>query len=521
MSKIRYSIVVADDESDIVNSVTEQLTRIATQFGHQLKIFKALSAIDVITTLSTYNIDALFLDYHFEGGLSGDEIIDEIDDIFNQKLIILMSGRDQKEIESCVIKRHKGLGDRFKFLRKPFDYIELQTAYLEIEKFFSRFSVLFPYINSYPQNTAFYWLPEKIRYSFCSGLDPQNIESYKAQFLGGIEAFLGYLYDYHIQTVDGEGFCYYLHLEALINKCDKILGTNKQITTSEFSELNNELANLIEAENINTFATVCNKICSILFRLVTYFPLIVEIRSNEFCVEELIFVEAFPTWTMKDSGLDLDKEKLCIFVKAEETPYNIKTGFFYLPPSWHNGNQLSYFVTKDSPLIKVCYIPRWGFWEMCKKVLALTRGGSIMEVINVINDAKIYQEVLAGLGSLASMVSAYINIRRENREMGSKEILEINKAKEIGKFLNIIENPLLNRVIIPEKILYSANQKIQKAIERISKAIDPSSDLSSFKQEEEMAVAEKEICNTVTLIRKYNKGLVPKELEDIVAAFKC
>src|SRR5208283_978287 len=91
---------------------------------------------DVLRILSQTPIDALFLDYRFKGGMSGDDIIDKVEDPFGLKTIILMSACDRGEVEGMVIKRYHHLGDRFKFLRKPFDYLEIEATYLEMKRFF-------------------------------------------------------------------------------------------------------------------------------------------------------------------------------------------------------------------------------------------------------------------------------------------------------------------------------------------------------------------------------------------------
>jgi len=144
MGGANYCILVADDDTEVVESVSSYLEQFAQKFKDRIQVFPALSATDVLTILSEHRIDALFLDYHFEGGMSGDEIIDKIDDPFGDKLVILMSARERREIEGIVIKRHKHLGTRFKFLRKPFDYLEIQDKYLEIEQFFSSRPYPFP-----------------------------------------------------------------------------------------------------------------------------------------------------------------------------------------------------------------------------------------------------------------------------------------------------------------------------------------------------------------------------------------
>lgn len=144
MLKSHLSIIVADDEKEVVNSVGDCLEELARRFKDHIQIYPALSASEVLDILSKHSVDVLLLDYHFEGGMSGDEIIDRIADPFGQKLVIMMSAREKEEIEEIIIKRHVRLGTRFKFLRKPFDYLEVQDRYLEIKKFLSERPYPFP-----------------------------------------------------------------------------------------------------------------------------------------------------------------------------------------------------------------------------------------------------------------------------------------------------------------------------------------------------------------------------------------
>lgn len=140
----RYRIVVADDDSGIVESLSDDLNQLADRFKDRVEVVAAHSATQVLRILSDCRVDALFLDYHFEGGMSGDEIIDRIVDPFAQTFIVLMSARGRRELDGTIIKRHKQLRTRFKFLRKPFEYLEVQAKYLEIGEFFASLPYPFP-----------------------------------------------------------------------------------------------------------------------------------------------------------------------------------------------------------------------------------------------------------------------------------------------------------------------------------------------------------------------------------------
>jgi CheY-like chemotaxis protein len=144
MTQLRIKMLVADDDTAIVRSLKDQIESVATKFKDHVDVLCASSAVEVLQLLAANHVDVLFLDYHFEGGMNGDEIIDRIVDPFGQKLIVLMSGRSQGELEGPVIKRHRNLGSRFKFLRKPFELLELKDKYLEIEEFCSSRPYCFP-----------------------------------------------------------------------------------------------------------------------------------------------------------------------------------------------------------------------------------------------------------------------------------------------------------------------------------------------------------------------------------------
>src|SRR5207244_4357339 len=52
--------------------------------------------------------------------------------------------KEEHKLESIISRRHKNLGARFRFLRKPFDELEIQAKYCEIEEFFINRPYPFP-----------------------------------------------------------------------------------------------------------------------------------------------------------------------------------------------------------------------------------------------------------------------------------------------------------------------------------------------------------------------------------------
>lgn len=149
MAESIINILIADDEPDVIDATSNFLMQLSIKFKNDVKIFRASSGFEVLAILANENIDALFLDYYFKGGISGDEIIERINDPFGSMLIILMSAREKNVLENILIKQHKTLGNRFKFLRKPYDELEIQDKYLEIVDFITTRPYPFPlaYVN--------------------------------------------------------------------------------------------------------------------------------------------------------------------------------------------------------------------------------------------------------------------------------------------------------------------------------------------------------------------------------------
>jgi serine/threonine protein kinase len=136
MAGASYSILIVDDHTDVIQSLTSFLEQLAHQFEDSIEIHQATSVSDIMPHLSRHNIDVIFLDYQFESGMTGEDFIRKSNDLLNDKLVILMSGVDEEVLKEVLVKAHKQLGKQFAFLRKPFEYIEIQDKYLEIGKFF-------------------------------------------------------------------------------------------------------------------------------------------------------------------------------------------------------------------------------------------------------------------------------------------------------------------------------------------------------------------------------------------------
>src|SRR5438132_1127549 len=124
MSGMKYKILVVDNEKDQVESTAAGIRRRANVNRDEVEIFTALDVSNALDILSANPVDVIVADYHFPSGMSGDDLIDRIEDPFGSKLIVLMSDKEEHKLESIISRRHKNLGARFRFLRKPFDELE-------------------------------------------------------------------------------------------------------------------------------------------------------------------------------------------------------------------------------------------------------------------------------------------------------------------------------------------------------------------------------------------------------------
>ncbi len=82
------------------------------------------------------HIDAFYIDYMFEYGMNGDEIIEQIADPFGTKFFVLMSGWKENVLEEIITKNHIHLKSRCRFLKKPFDALTFQASFLDMFSFF-------------------------------------------------------------------------------------------------------------------------------------------------------------------------------------------------------------------------------------------------------------------------------------------------------------------------------------------------------------------------------------------------
>lgn len=134
----QFTILVADDKQDVVDSVAQDIKLLAQKHGKNIKILKAISGSEVIKLAEDEQVDAFYIDYMFEYGINGDEIIQNIEDPFETKFFVLMSGWKENVLENIINKNHHRLKSRCRFLRKPYDTLTFQACFLDMFAFVGR-----------------------------------------------------------------------------------------------------------------------------------------------------------------------------------------------------------------------------------------------------------------------------------------------------------------------------------------------------------------------------------------------
>lgn len=138
MINSQFTIVVADDIPEIVHSVSRDIARLAEKYNKKVRILQANSGSEVIKFADNETVDAFYIDYKFEYGMNGDEIIDNIQDPFSNKFFVLMSGWKENELVDIITKSHHRRKSQCKFIKKPYDSLTFQSSFLEMFSFFER-----------------------------------------------------------------------------------------------------------------------------------------------------------------------------------------------------------------------------------------------------------------------------------------------------------------------------------------------------------------------------------------------
>jgi len=138
------SILVVDNEEEILASYKQSLEEFGKKFRHKVDIKVTRSVLDALRIIRHHRVDAVFLDYHFDAGMNGDEFIDLLPEHLNNLYIVLISSREKEELERIVTRRHIQLDQQnfpFRFLSKSTSdnfNLQLQDVYQNIISFLDR-----------------------------------------------------------------------------------------------------------------------------------------------------------------------------------------------------------------------------------------------------------------------------------------------------------------------------------------------------------------------------------------------
>ena len=132
---MKLNVLIADNENPIVESYSKLVKIISNELKIEINIYTANSASQTFDIIDNEIIDIFFLDYEFKGGLSGTEIIKELDkdDPFRDYYYVIISGEDKNDLESgfCEIQLKMKIKN-FYFLDKPIDKLDLKTKIISI-----------------------------------------------------------------------------------------------------------------------------------------------------------------------------------------------------------------------------------------------------------------------------------------------------------------------------------------------------------------------------------------------------
>lgn len=128
-------LLIADDEAEVVESLASQFLAFAEQMRLKVNVTKCYSASEAAALSKTTLMDGIILDYYFDGGASGLDAIEEIHDPFGHAMFVIVSGHDENALTLVINRLSLRYGNRFRFLRKPVDGLEVRVTLLAIKNF--------------------------------------------------------------------------------------------------------------------------------------------------------------------------------------------------------------------------------------------------------------------------------------------------------------------------------------------------------------------------------------------------
>lgn len=145
MNEKRLNLIVADDQAEISQQIASMSSRILLDLGYEAKIFSCKSGSEVLELSSQEAPDILIIDYHFESGMSGADVLSRLPDYFNDIYIVLISGREESELSSVInTLQSQDRSRRFSFVRKPIDKLVLRSRLIDAIRFLKNRPLPFP-----------------------------------------------------------------------------------------------------------------------------------------------------------------------------------------------------------------------------------------------------------------------------------------------------------------------------------------------------------------------------------------
>jgi hypothetical protein len=294
--------------------------------------------------------------------------------LFTKALHAFTEGNQQELRSICKglekAKKSEPIGHMGRFLVDEAQGLQMKEGIPLNDEYINLLCTCFPldsYAGSYQTESeidTFLSLPQRIYNWLDQTRSPSTsieIQEFKAKFLGCIEAFLGYICDYHSQNLLPSEPAPLPDVEALIKRLSGFVDTywrERKALAISLESLKEAIEQLQKAEELELYRDAYEKAHGALNELIRLIPVIVEIKSATPSTEEPKGIEAIPDWMIHHYRLG--REKLFIFASPE---IPLEPGRYYLPPKWRKGNRILYVVSDTQPLLHVRYQPQWKFWE--------------------------------------------------------------------------------------------------------------------------------------------------------------
>lgn len=132
-------------------------------------------------------------------------------------------------------------------------------------------------------------------------------------------------------------------------------------------------------------------------------------------------------------------------------------------------------------------------------------------------------ETLGGLGSMASMVALYRDLRKKKDAPGRDDLLQIEAAaaESSARLADDEDAQAAISKVIDDDLLDALEHNIRRAKDRLKKALGDVRNTPN-QRDQEVEIARAEICSTLQTIKDFNGGDLPtKELQSLWDSNNC